>query len=87
MTNSQTLSGLINQLPSTILDWIHYWLRKKPLWTLARTTSPPARLRPVNNSCTKGVTCSEQFRETTEQIAHYQSPMKIPHRQITSLGQ
>jgi len=67
-TRLATRSGLFNQSPYLILDWIHHWLRKKPPSTLERTISSRSTTT-GNQYLYDGRELFGRFRETTDEIA------------------
>jgi len=74
-TRLATRSGLFNQSPYLILDWIHHWLRKKPPSTLENNLVACSTTT-GNQYLYDGRELFGRFRETTDEIARLQS--KLP---------
>jgi len=74
-TRLATRSGLFNQSPYLILDWIHHWFRKKPPSTLERTISSRSTTT-GNQYLYDGRELFGRFRETTDEIARLQSKLR-----------
>jgi len=71
-----TRSGLSNQSPCLILDWIHHWLLTKPPLDVGANNLVACSTTTGNQYIYDGRELFGRFRETTDEIARLQSKLR-----------